>query len=115
MSAYLDPDYVWLAADGERAGALGAIGGAALGAGAEWSADHAAARAAQLRAELNNLTGWHPIRRGRMTAELAALELVAEAVDLDLDDEATSTGRARESGRANGPSPVDTHRLDLGT
>jgi hypothetical protein len=89
MSAYLDPDYAWLAADGERAGALGAIGGAALGAGAEWSADHAAARAAQLRAELNNLTGWHPIRRGRMTAELAALELVAEAVDLDLDDEAT--------------------------
>lgn len=88
MSAWLNPEYAHLAADGERSGALGAIGGAALGAGAEWGADHAAARAAQLRSELDNLTGWHPFRRGRMTAELAALEMVAEAVDLDLDDEA---------------------------
>ncbi len=87
MSAWLNPEYAHLAADGERAGALGAIGGAALGAGAEWSAEHAAARAAELRAELDALTGWHPIRRGRMTAELAALDLVTDAADdLDLYD-----------------------------
>ena len=88
MSAWLNPDYAHLAADEGHAGALGAIGGAALEAGAEWSADHATARAAELRAELAALDGWHPIRRSRMRAELAALELVADAVDLDLDDEA---------------------------
>ena len=83
MSAWLHPDYAHLAADEGRAGAL-AIGGAALEAGATWSAEHAATRADELRAELNNLTGWHPIRRGRIRAELAALDLVADAVD-DLD------------------------------
>ncbi|MCB1028040.1 MAG: hypothetical protein KDB24_09785 [Microthrixaceae bacterium] len=97
MSAWLHPDYAHLAADEGRAGAL-AIGGAALEAGATWSAEHAATRADELRAELNNLTGWHPIRRGRIRAELAALDLVADVADdldlYDLDDEHDADGPA---------------------
>ena len=70
---YLHPDLSHLEADDPRAAVLVAAGAAVAGA-ATWGAEHAAERAAELRAELVALDGFHPVKRRRIAAELAALD-----------------------------------------
>ena len=109
MTAYVHPDFAHLVdgADDPRVAAL-AIPAALAAVVLTWSAEQAAEVAAKLRYELAALHGFHPVKRARIRAELAALDAflnMADTIAGTDDGWEHHAGDTPTAGPAGGPAP----------